>query len=208
MNDLLGNLQRARIVAVIRASSRESLVPLAEALLAGGISCLEVTLSTPDALGGIADLRTRFGDQVLLGVGTVLDAALCQPAVDAGASFVVSPIFDPAIVEASKRAGAVAIPGAFTPTEIFRAWSAGADVVKVFPATTLGPGYFRDLLAPMPDLRLMPTGGVDASNVASWFQAGAFAVGVGGKLCHREAIIRGAWSELTESAAKFSLACG
>lgn len=170
----------------------------------GGVTGIEVTLSTPDALGGIADLSRHFGDRIVLGIGTVLQPETCQRAADAGATFVVSPIFDPTIVEATKAAGLLSMPGAYTPTEVYRAWNAGADVVKVFPATTLGPGYFRDLLAPMPFLRLMPTGGVEASNLAKWFEAGAFAVGAGSSLCSKDVMARGAWSELTAAARAFS----
>jgi 2-dehydro-3-deoxyphosphogluconate aldolase/(4S)-4-hydroxy-2-oxoglutarate aldolase len=207
MDATLEQIRQARIVAVIRAPSKECLLPLAEALLTGGVRCLEVTMSTPDALQGISELWREFGDQAILGIGTVLDPSLCDPAADAGAAFVVSPIFNSEIVQATKQAGLLSIPGAFTPTEIFRAWREGADVVKVFPSTSLGPSYFRDLLAPMPELRLMPTGGVDVGNAAKWFEAGAIAVGAGSSLIPLDVVNRSAWDELASCARHFCQAC-
>ena len=149
------------VVAVIRAQSREQLADIAQALLAGGVVAIEVTMSTPKAISGIEMLADRFGDRAVVGVGTCLDAATAADAIAAGAQFVVSPVFKPQIVETTRGYGKISIPGAFTPTEIYAAWSAGADVVKVFPSTALGPGYFKDLLAPLPQLRLTPTGGVE-----------------------------------------------
>lgn len=197
-------LQSARVVAVIRAPARESLVPITSALLEGGIRAIEVTLSTPDAIQGIRDLEREFGDAILLGVGTVLLAETVGQAADAGASFVVSPVFVPAVVQATRNLGLLSLPGAFTPTEVLRAWNEGADVVKVFPAGTLGPGYFKDLLAPMPFLRLMPTGGVEAANVGAWIEAGAFAVGAGSSLLPKKLVQEGRWAEITALAKSFA----
>ena len=135
------------VVAVIRANSKDQLAGLTEALLAGGVMGIEVTMSTPKAIAGIEMLADKFGDSAVIGVGTVIDAATARDAIAAGAQFVVSPVFDPEIVATARRYGKAVIPGGFTPTEILKAWTAGADVVKVFPSTVLGPGYLKDLLA-------------------------------------------------------------
>jgi len=191
------------VVAVIRAHSKDQLVGLTEALLAGGVSGIEVTTSTPKAIAGIEMLADRFGDNAVIGVGTVIDPATARDAIAAGAQFVVSPVFDEQIIATTRRYGKVAIPGAFTPTEILRAWTAGADVVKVFPSTAMGPGFFKDILAPLPQLRLTPTGGVDLKNVADWIKAGAVFVGVGSSLVTKDALAKNDWAALTANAKAF-----
>jgi 2-dehydro-3-deoxyphosphogluconate aldolase/(4S)-4-hydroxy-2-oxoglutarate aldolase len=148
-------------------------------------------------------LADKFGDQAVVGVGTVLDPATARDAIAAGAQFVVSPTLDPAIIEITKRYGKISIPGAFTPTEILSAWSCGADTVKVFPATTLGPGYIRDLLAPLPQLKLTPTGGIDLKNVAEWIKAGAYFVGAGSSLVSKDAMAKKDWPAITANAKAF-----
>jgi len=191
------------VVAVIRAQSREQLADIAQALLAGGVVAIEVTMSTPKAISGIEMLADRFGDRAVVGVGTCLDAATAADAIAAGAQFVVSPVFKPQIVETTRGYGKISIPGAFTPTEIYAAWSAGADVVKVFPSTALGPGYFKDLLAPLPQLRLTPTGGVDLKNAGDWIKAGAVFVGAGSSLVSKDAMARSDWDAITANARAF-----
>jgi 2-dehydro-3-deoxyphosphogluconate aldolase/(4S)-4-hydroxy-2-oxoglutarate aldolase len=193
----------AGVVAVLRADSKAQLMDVTRALLAGGVNAIEVTMSTPDAIAGIETLATKHGDSIILGVGTVLDAETARDAVAAGARFVVSPVFIPAILEAAHAADCPCVPGAFTPTEILAAHNAGADVVKVFPSTALGPGYFRDILAPLPFLKLMPTGGVDASNVAQWLKAGAVCVGAGSALVPKDAARKGDWNAITKLADGF-----
>jgi 2-dehydro-3-deoxyphosphogluconate aldolase/(4S)-4-hydroxy-2-oxoglutarate aldolase len=193
----------AGVVAVIRALSVESLKSIAHALLAGGIPAIEVTMSTPKAIAGIEALADELGDKAAIGVGTVLDAATARDAIHAGAQFVVSPTFDEQIVQTTRRYGKISIPGAYTPTEILRAWTAGADVVKVFPSTGLGPRYFKDLLAPLPQLKLTPTGGVDLKNVAEWIKAGAVFVGAGSSLVSRDAMATGNWTSIQTNAAAF-----
>lgn len=193
----------AGVVAVIRAPSKESLVPITEALLAGGIPSIEVTMSTPKAIAGIEMLADRFGDSAVIGAGTVLDAATARDAIAAGARFVVSPITDADTIATAIRYGAVSIPGAFTPTEIMRAWTLGGDVVKVFPSTALGPQFFKDILAPMPQLRLTPTGGVDLQNAGAWIKAGAVCIGVGSALLPKEAVKAGKWEQVTEASRGF-----
>ncbi len=193
----------AGVVAVIRAPSPEVLPDVAKALLEGGVPAIEVTMTTPKAIRGIEKLADQFGDKAVIGVGTVLDAATARDAIQAGAQFVVSPTFEPEIVATTLRYGKISIPGAFTPTEIMRAWSAGADVVKVFPSTGLGPNYFKDILAPLPQLRLTPTGGVDLKNVADWIKAGAVFVGAGSSLVTKDAMTKGDWTSITNNAKAF-----
>ena len=193
----------AGVVAVIRANSKDQLVGITEALLAGGVPGIEITMSTPKAISGIEMLADRFGDRAVIGVGTVIDAATARDAIAAGAQFVVSPVFDEQIVSTTRRYGKIMIPGAFTPTEILRAWTAGADVVKVFPATLLGPQYFKDILAPLPQLRLTPTGGVDAKNAGDWIKAGAVFVGAGSSLVTKDALAKNDWAGVTANAKAF-----
>jgi 2-dehydro-3-deoxyphosphogluconate aldolase / (4S)-4-hydroxy-2-oxoglutarate aldolase len=193
----------AGVVAVIRANAKEQLVGIAKALLAGGVPSIEVTMSTPKAIAGIEMLADRFGDQAVIGVGTVIDAATARDAIAAGAQFVVSPVFDEEIVATTRRYGKIMIAGAFTPTEILKAWTAGSDVVKVFPSTAVGPGYFRDILAPLPQLRLTPTGGVDLKNAGDWIKAGAFFLGAGSSLVSKEALAKNEWGSVTANAREF-----
>jgi len=199
----MARITEAGVVAVIRAPSKEVLPDIVSALLAGGVPAIEVTMSTPKAIAGIEYLADKLGDRAIIGVGTCLDAATARDAISAGAQFVVSPAFDPQIVETTRRYGKISIPGAYTPTEILRAWTAGADVVKVFPATTLGPGYFKDILAPLPQLKLTPTGGVDIKTTPDWIKAGAVFVGAGTALVPKDAVATGDWITITNNAKGF-----
>ena len=200
---LIDAVAAAGVVAVIRAPSPDILPDIARALLEGGVPAIEVTMTTPKAISGIECLADKIGDKAVIGVGTVLDSATAADAIQAGAQFVVSPTFEPDVVATTLRYGKISIPGAFTPTEIMRAWSAGADVVKVFPSTTLGPGYFRDILAPLPQLRLTPTGGVDLKNAGEWIKAGAVFVGAGSALVTKDAMIKGDWTSISGNARAF-----
>lgn len=191
------------VVGVIRAPSKEVLPQIAEALLAGGVPSIEVTMSTPKAIAGIEYLADKLGDKAIIGVGTVLDEATCRDAIAAGAQFVVSPMYDPAIVECTRRYNKISVPGAYTPTEILRAWVGGADVVKVFPATTLGPGYFKDVLAPLPQVKLTPTGGVDVKTTPEFIKAGAIFVGAGSALVSKDAMANSDWAAITKNAQGF-----
>ena len=191
------------VIAVIRAPSREALPDIAQALIAGGVVGIEVTMSTPKAIEGIEMLADQLGDRIVVGVGTILDAATAADAIHAGAQFVVSPAFDPEIVATTKRYGKISVPGAFTPTEIVRAWTAGADVVKVFPSTALGPGYFKDILAPLPQIKLTPTGGVDVKNAGDWIKAGAVFLGAGSALVSKEMMAKKDWAGITANAKAF-----
>jgi len=202
-NQILARMIDCGVVAVIRAPSDAVLPDIARALIAGGVVAIEVTMTTPNALHGIEHLRGLLGDEAVVGVGTVLDAATCQDAIHAGAQFVVSPVFNAAVVDTAKKHEIVSIPGAFTPTEILAAWNAGADVVKVFPATSLGPAYFKDLLAPMPFLKLTPTGGVDVKSTTEWIKAGAVCVGAGSSLVSKEMLAKSDWNGMTAIAKEF-----
>jgi 2-dehydro-3-deoxyphosphogluconate aldolase/(4S)-4-hydroxy-2-oxoglutarate aldolase len=191
------------VLAVMRAPSKEILTDISRALLEGGVNVIEVTMTTPRAIAAIEMVADQFGDRAVVGVGTVIDAAAASDAIRAGAQFVVSPGFDARVVEATRRDGKISIPGALTPTEILTAWGAGADVVKVFPSTALGPSYFKDVLAPLPQLRLTPTGGVDLKNAADWIKAGAVFLGVGSALVTKDAMAKGDWASITSSARAF-----
>ena len=203
---LFDSMLSTGVVAVIRAQSREQLPDIARALIAGGVTAIEVTMTTPKAIAGIEALADALGDQAVIGVGTVLDPATARDAIAAGAQFVVSPAFDDEIVATTRRYGKISIPGAFTPTEILRAWSAGADVVKVFPSTAVGPNYFKDILAPLPQVRLTPTGGVDLKNAPDWIKAGAACLGVGTSLVTKDALAKNDWPSITTNAKAFTQA--
>lgn len=196
-------MSAAGVVAVIRAKSKDELVDITTALLEGGVPSIEVTMSTPKAIAGIEQLADKFGDTAIVGVGTVLDAATARDAIAAGAQFVVSPVTDPEIIATTIRYGKISIPGAFTPTEIMRAWTLGGDVIKVFPSTALGPQYFKDILAPLPQLKLTPTGGVDQKNAGAWIKAGAVCVGAGSSLVSKDAMAKNDWKVVTAAAKEF-----
>lgn len=203
-DQVLSRMTACGVVAVIRAPAKDVLSEITRALLAGGVVSIEVTMTTPDAIAGIEMLNKQFGDDdALVGVGTVLKPETARDAIAAGARFVVSPAFDADVVALANREKVVAIPGAFTPTEILRAWNGGADVVKVFPSTALGPGYFKDVLAPLPFLKLTPTGGVDAKNAGAWIKAGAVCVGAGSSLVPKDAMQSRDWSAITANAKAF-----
>ena len=201
-NETLDSLLSSGVVAVIRMKDPERLSKVVMAIREGGVKCIEITMTVPGAVDVIAALVKTAPPDVLVGAGTVTDRGTANDVVSAGARFVVSPVFRPDVVAVTKAAGAVAIPGCFTPTEILTAWEAGADIVKVFPATSLGPKYFRDIAGPFPDIRLMPTGGVTVDNVGEWVKAGAVAVGIGSDLLDKKAIDEGRYEVLTEKAAR------
>lgn len=200
-----------KAVAVVRTDSPDALVELARALREGGVTCIEITMTVPNALDAIRLVAQELGrdaeaPSVLVGAGSVLDAGAAEAAVEAGARYVVSPVFKREVVEAAHANDAAAMPGCFTPTEILAATEAGADVVKVFPADVLGMPFFKGVLAPMPHLRLMPTGGVSLTNAGEWLRAGAVAVGVGSALLDKRAVAAGDWAALTENARRLRAA--
>lgn len=190
----------AGVVAVVRLSDSSQLAKVADAIRAGGVDVIEFTMTTPGALRIIEESTGRFGDDVLLGAGTVLDSETARAAILAGAQFIVSPVTDFDTIELCLRYGKVVMPGAFTPTEILRAWQAGAEFVKVFPAGAVGPRYLKDVLAPLPQVKLVPTGGVGPSNAAEYIKNGAAAIAVGGELVNNRLVAEGMFEALTETA--------
>ena len=178
----LAYIERQKAVAVLRLPESELFEPMAEALYRGGIRILEITMTMPDAIGLIKKAVKKLPDDVLIGVGSVLDAETAQKSIDAGASFIVSPVIKKEIIDKANIFQIPVMAGAFTPTEIQTAWELGSDIVKVFPANILGMDFFRAVKAPMPHLKLMPTGGVNLTNGNEWIKAGACAVGVGSAL--------------------------
>jgi 2-dehydro-3-deoxyphosphogluconate aldolase/(4S)-4-hydroxy-2-oxoglutarate aldolase len=184
-------IERLGVVAVIRMKDPAKLRAVFDALAEGGVRAIEVTMTVPGAVDLIAQLSKSLPPGIVLGAGTVIDAATARAVIDAGARFIVSPVFRREVVNVCLERGIVSAPGCFSPTEILDAHDMGADVVKVFPATALGPPYIRDLRAPMPQLRLMPTGGVTLDNAGDWIRAGAVAVGVGSALLDTKAIDEG-----------------
>jgi len=185
-------LESVGLLPVLRARSIPEAHALVEAILAGGVTVIEVTMTVPNAITLLSDLKAKYGSQVLLGSGTVTTGAQAQATIEAGAEFVLSPSLHPDVIAKTKELGKVSIPGALTPTEVITAWEAGADYVKVFPCSALGgPSYLKALLAPFPQLKLIPTGGVTIANAADFLKAGAKAVGVGSDLVNATAIAEG-----------------
>lgn len=170
------------IVAVVRSPDSNQLVEVARALADGGVSVVEITMSVPNALDVLRQVRKELGDRLLLGAGTVLDPETARAVFLAGAEFIVAPTLNLEVIRLCQRYDKLVIPGAYTPTEILTAWEAGADIVKVFPAETVGPAFFKAMRGPLPQIRLMPTGGVDLNTAAAFLQAGACCLGVGSQL--------------------------
>ena len=193
-------IETCGIVAIIRANSADELIEAAAAIYAGGVNVIEVTMTTPNALQVINDVASTYGETVLVGAGSVLDAETARAVMLSGADFVVSPVTKPDVIEICNRYGKVVIPGAFTPTEILTAWEAGADYVKVFPSSGVGPAYIKDVKAPLPQIPLVPTGGISIENAAAFITAGATALGVGSALVNNQLIAAGEFQALTERA--------
>lgn len=189
-----------KVIAVIRMPDAARILDVIEALKKGGVKLLEITMTVPGALDIIQKLAVSKSGGVLIGAGTVLDADTAAAAIWSGADFVVSPLADPGMIAACRTHETLVAPGAFTPAEIVAAWDRGADIVKVFPATSLGPQYFRDLRGPFPQLRLMPTGGVNIENARAFIEAGACAVGIGTALVDKKTVAAADWDALTERA--------
>ena len=199
----LARLLNTGVVAGIRASSEEQLVPLAHALVDGGVDILEVTYTVPNATEVIRRVIQMTGRQALVGAGTVLDASTAEEAIRAGAQFIVSPCINRDVIRLCRRGGIAVMPGAFTPTEVVSAWEAGADIVKIFPSDSVGPAHLKALRAPLPHIPMMPTGGVGLDNAADFIRAGACALGVGGSLVKKSAVESGDMSQITQLAKQF-----
>jgi 2-dehydro-3-deoxyphosphogluconate aldolase/(4S)-4-hydroxy-2-oxoglutarate aldolase len=192
------------IVAVVRSESSASLVKVVQALADGGVTAAEITLTVPDALEVIRQVRHDVGDAVVLGAGTVLDAETARAALLAGAEYIVAPIVNLDVIQLCRRYDKVVMPGALTPTEVVAAWQAGAHVVKVFPADAGGPAYLKALRGPLPQIRLMPTGGVDLTTAEAFLKAGACCLGVGGALVEAKTIAAGNFGRIRNLASQYA----
>ena len=203
MTTVLDIVAKHKIVAIVRLDNLSTAKFITDALIEGGIRAIEFTLTNPDACATIAEIRQHVDDSVAIGAGSVITAEQVWAVADAGAQFVVSPVWKRAVNTACHEAELPFMPGAFTPSEIQQAWEWGASAVKVFPANHLGPRYFKDVLAPLPHLRLMPTGGVSLDNMRQWLDHGAFALGVGSSLINNEAVADGDWERLRRNARRY-----
>jgi len=201
--DLCKELEERCLVAVVRFDRAEELVRVAEAIAAGGLRAIEITMTCPDALAIIRDSARQLGHDILLGAGSVLDPETARMAMLAGAQYIVTPTTRPSTIEMCNRYGVPVISGAYTPTEILRAWESGSAMVKVFPASVGGPGYIKAIKGPLPQVPLVPTGGVNLDTVRPFLEAGASALAVGGKLVDRKLISAGDFKGLTDLAATF-----
>jgi 2-dehydro-3-deoxyphosphogluconate aldolase / (4S)-4-hydroxy-2-oxoglutarate aldolase len=199
-SQVLSTLETRKIVAVVRVDDPSQINPTVDALLEGGVHVIELTMTIPNVLDHIPALIERVGDRMVLGVGSVLNGATARRVADAGAHFIVSPVMKPDIIEAARERDKAVAVGAFSPTEIQTAWELGSDVVKVFPADQFGPSYIKAVKAPMPHLRLMPTGGVTVANVGEWLAAGTFALGLGGALVDIKAVRSGDYARIADNA--------
>jgi 2-dehydro-3-deoxyphosphogluconate aldolase/(4S)-4-hydroxy-2-oxoglutarate aldolase len=191
------------IVAVVRSPDSQQLVEVVRALADGGVTVAEITMTVPDALDVLRQVRKALGDRVLLGAGTILDAETARAALLAGAEYLVSPTLNLDVIRLCQRYDKLVMPGAFTPTEILAAWEAGANIVKVFPAEVVGPAFFKALRGPLPQIRLMPTGGVDLTTAASFLKAGACCLGVGSQLVEPAAVAARNFDRLRDLARQY-----
>lgn len=199
---VLETILQTKVVAVIRMADSGKLLKVVEAVQAGGVKAIEITMTVPDAIEVIRTMARTKPAGVVIGAGSVLDPETARAAILAGAEFVVSPATNFDTIRLCIRYGVPVMPGAMTPTEIVAAWQAGADIVKIFPATSVGPKYFKDIHGPLPQIRLMPTGGVSLENSADFIKNGACCVGIGTALLDTKAIAAGDWNVLTENARK------
>lgn len=201
---IVSGIEAEGLVAIVRVRRPELTLPLAKALVAGGIRAVELTMSIPNALEAVRTIDRELGDKILLGVGTVIDDDTCRAAIDAGAKYVISPITRPSLVAAAHALDRPVMLGAYTPTEAQAAHEAGSDFVKIFPADTLGPSYIKSLLAPLPHLKIVPTGGVNLDTMEAYLAAGSAALGTGSALLKKEIIAAENWGELERLAKRFA----
>ncbi|RKY88016.1 2-dehydro-3-deoxyphosphogluconate aldolase [candidate division KSB1 bacterium] len=200
--ETLKEIKKSGIVAVIRMADIEKLIETVKAIRKGGVRCIEIAMTTPDAINMIKEITDDESSDIITGAGTVLDSETARAAILAGAEYIVSPVLNIELIKLCKRYNKTVIPGAFTPTEILIAWEQGADIVKVFPARAVGPKYFGDIKAPLPQVELMPTGGISIENAADYIKAGACAVAIGSALLDKKAIAEQNYYILTEKAEK------
>lgn len=202
--DVLSEIYKNKVVAIIRGSKPEDVLSIAKALKKGGIKLLEITLNSPKALSVIEQVSDELGDEMIIGAGTVIDSETAKSALDCGAKFILSPTVDIETIKLTKRYGAISIPGAFTPTEILNAFEAGGDIIKVFPATSVGPSYIKDIHGPLPQIPLLPTGGINLDNIKDFNDAGAAGFGLGSALVNSKEIVTEKYLDnLTKKAVKF-----
>ncbi len=201
--DVLERIKTLGLLAVIRGPAPELTIKMVEALVAGGVVGIEITYSTPNAEEVVKELGRKYGDDILLGMGTLTRPEQVETARSAGASFLVSPICEPVLVRAMVGSGLVVMAGALTPTEIYQAYILGSDVIKIFPGSLTGPAYIKAIKGPFPYIPVMPTGGVSESNVKEWFASGVVAVGAGSELCPPALAKEGKFNEITQRAAAF-----
>jgi len=208
MKTVLDVMAETRLVAIIRLPDLQHAADLVRALLAGGVNALEFTLTNRDSIDVIKTLKAQMPEfgrgEAVIGAGTVVTMDDLRSVLDAGAQFIVSPTLNPELIKACKEAGVAVMPGAYTPTEILAAWNYGADIVKVFPSRSLGPAFIKDVLAALPHLRLMPTGGIDLGNIGAYMASGVVAVGVGGNLIDAKVIAAQDWATVTQTATAYT----
>jgi 2-dehydro-3-deoxyphosphogluconate aldolase/(4S)-4-hydroxy-2-oxoglutarate aldolase len=201
----LERLVDSGVVAVMRGAEPDTAIEVAAALRDGGVTAFEITAENPDAMALIDELSASFDEsEAIVGAGTVLDSETARTAIGSGAEFVVGPTFDPGVVETCNRYGVPVAPGVLTPTEAVTAYEAGADIAKVFPASSMGPGHLSSIAGPLPQIPLMPTGGIDIDNVADYIEAGAAVVGAGSAIMDQSAIDAGDFESITETAREFT----
>lgn len=201
--DQLRQVLDSGIVAVVRSQDSQQLVEVVRALADGGVNVVEITMSVPGALDVVKAVRSALGNRVLLGAGTILDPETCRMALLAGAEYIVAPTVNFEVIRLCQRYDKLVMPGAFTPTEILAAWEAGADIVKVFPADVVGPAFFKAIKGPLPQIRVMPTGGVDLTTAASFLQAGACCLGIGSQLVEPKAVAERNFTRIRELAERY-----
>lgn len=197
---IINQIISQKVVAVLRLDNQDDILPTVDAVVRGGISSIEITMTTPGGLKIIEQINKRFTDNILVGAGSVLTPKDAHDAIIAGAKYIVSPVFNPEIIKMAHYNELPAMPGCFSPTEIYNAYSCGADIIKVFPANITGMNFFKSILGPMPFLKLMPTGGVTLNNAGKWLNAGACAVGVGSSLIDKTAISKKDFTKIKNNA--------
>lgn len=201
--DQLRRVLDSGIVAVVRSQDSEQLVEVVRTLADGGVDVVEITMSVPGALDVVKAVRAKLGERVLLGAGTILDPETCRMAILAGAEYIVAPTVNFEVIRLCQRYDKLVMPGAFTPTEILAAWEAGADIVKVFPADVVGPAFFKAIKGPLPQVRVMPTGGVDLTTAAAFLKAGACCLGIGSQMVEPKAVAERNFGRIRELAEQY-----
>ena len=202
--DIFNRMMSEGLIPVIRVSSAQEAVDVADAIKEGGVTLIEITMSVPGAIDTIKELTRKYKDEIIMGAGTILDPETARAALLAGAQFIVTPTLNLDVIQLAHRYSAVVVPGAMTPTEILTAWNAGADMVKVFPAAQLGgPEYLKAIRGPLPQILLVPTGGVNLQNAGAFIKAGATALGVGGELVDKKAVKEKKFNVITENTRAF-----